>query len=77
MKSLATWTYAAASALLISGPVLAQQPPAPKPTANEIKAQCIAEGKNAGLSAALLDDYVKQCMNRNSGGNVNDQDGKR
>lgn len=77
MKSLATLTYAAFSALLISGPALAQQPPAQTPTANEIKAHCIAEGKNAGFSAALLDDYVKRCINRNSGGNASDYDGKK
>ena len=69
MKSLSTLGYAATSAVLISGAALAQQPPASKPNASEIKSQCIAEGKNAGLNAALLDDYVKQCINRNSAGN--------
>lgn len=77
MKSLVTWAYLFASTLLLSSPVHAQQPPTSKPSAQEIKAQCIEEGKKAGMSAALLDDYVKKCINRNSGGNVGDHDGKK
>jgi hypothetical protein len=63
MKSL---LYGLSIAALLSAPVLAQTTPSSKPSPNDIKTNCLAEGKRSGLSGATLEDYVKQCINRNT-----------